>query len=400
MTGVLCILLPFALAALLPWTRWAHRLSLGCAVLHLLLAVSLPWTGSAAGGWLLSDPLGVHILVLTGFAWLMASALAPTTPSTAVLIGSLTLALLSDGAGLTVAALGGAGLATVFCLRPAEPGPLLAAAAAGAALAVFGSVLLYAGAVPALGRGWVALSWSALPEAGGRANGMAWSAGFVLILLGSAISCGLVLMAAALRVAALPPGLLMLAGPLGGAWLVVALRLRGVLDGSGHAIAPGGVLLAMGLAGLAVALVCLRSREAVVPAACLAMVAAVTVGFGIGGAAVTEAGLLHLTLGCVALTAAATGSRMGVASLAGLPPLGVFASGFALVAGAAGRAAPAAVLLGLALFGVAALALRSLPPAGRGPRLGWVGVGLTLAGAWAMPPAISAWLQGIAAAAR
>ncbi len=400
MIAALCIALPLVLAALLPWGPVAWRLPLGCAVLVLALAASLPWTGSVAGGWLLPEPLVVHVLVLTGFAWAMASALEPGSRSLALLVGLMSLALLSDGAGVTVAALGGAGLASVFSLRAEAPGPLLAATAAGMGLALFGTVLLYAGAVPALGRGWAALSWSALPEAGSRANGLALGTGFVLVLLGTGVSCVLVPLCGALRAVALPRGLAMLCGPLGGTWLVVALRLRGVLDANVHALTPAGLLLAVGVAGLAVALLCLRSRDAAVPAAWLAVVAAVFVGFGIGGAAATAAGLLHLTLGCLALTAAATGSRLGLATLAGLPPLGVFASGFALVTGAAGRNAPVAVLLACALFGVAALALRSLPPAGAGVRLGWVGVGLTLLGAWAMPPAITAWIQGIAAAAR
>ncbi len=399
MTAALCIALPLALAALLPWSPSSRRLPLGFALLDLALAASLPWTGSGLGGWLLPEPLVVLVLVLAGSAWCMASALAPPDRATTLLVGLLNLALLSDGAGLTVAALGGAGVAAVVALRQPAPGPLLSAAAAGMGLAVFGTVLLYVGAVPALGRGWVALSWSALPEAG-RANGMALSTGFVLILLGSAVSCLLVPVSAALGVAAMPRGLASLSGPLAGAWLVVALRLRGVLDGAVHAVAPGGLLLAAGLAGLAVALLCLRSQEASLPAAWLAVVASVLVGFGIGGVAATGAGLLHLTLGCLALTAAAAGSRLGLAALAGLPPLGVFASGFALVTAVAGRDAPVAGLLALALFGVAALALRRLPPAAAGSRLGWVGVGLTLVGAWAMPPAVAAWLQGIAAAAR
>ena len=400
MTAALCILLPLALAGLLPWTPGARRVALGCAVLDLVLAASLPWTGSVLGGWLLPEPLVVLVMVLTGFAWAMAIALEPASRSAAILVSLLNLALLSDGAGLTVAALGGAGVASVFCLRQAQPGALLAAAAAGMGLAVFGTVLLYAGTSPVLGHGWSALSWSALPQGGAGVNGMALGTGFVLVLLGSGISCVLAPLWAASGVAVLPRGLAVLAGPLGGAWLVVALRLRGVLDGSGQAIAPGGLLLAVGLAGLLVALLCLRSREAALPAAWVAVLAAVLVGFGVGGAAATGAGLLHLTLGCLALTAAGTGSRIGLAALAGLPPLGVFASGFALVTGAAGRNAPVAALLGVGLFGVAAMALRSLPPAGAGSRLGWVGVGLTLVGAWAMPPTITAWIQGIAAAAR
>ena len=400
MIGGLCIVLPLALAALVPWVRGVRALSLGCAVLYLALAVSMPWTGSSLGGWLLPDPLVVHVMVLTGFAWLMANGLEASQAPLALLVGLVSLALLSDGAGLTAIAAGGAGIAAVFCLRLAAPGPLLAAAATGAGLAVFGTVLLYVGTAPAIGPGWSALRWSALSDLGAGANGMALSAGYGLMMLGLGVSCGLTPIWAMWSGAILPRGLAMLAGPLGGVWLVVALRLRGVLDGSGHAIAPGGLLLTVGLAGLGTALLCLRERGGTVAACLIAVFGAVLVGFGTGGAAATDAALLHLTLGCLALTAAATGSRIGLAALAGLPPLGVFASGFALVMDAAGWSAVLATILGCSLFGVAALALRRLPPTGQDARLGWIGVGLALVGAWAMPPAIAAWLQGIAAAAR
>jgi hypothetical protein len=131
----------------------------------------------------------------------------------------------------------------------------------------------------------------------------------------------------------------------------------------------------------------------------LAVFGAVLIGFGVGGAAATGAGLLHLSLGCIALTAAATGSRLGLASLAGIPPLGIFASGFALITDVMARSGWAAASLGLGLFAVAVLALRDLPAPAE-PRLGWVGVALALAGAWAMPPFLTAWIQGIAATAR
>ena len=399
MIAALCILLPLVLAGLLPFVPGARWVQLGCAVVDLALAASLPWTGGSLDGWLLPDPLMVHLVVLTGFAWVMASVLEPVPGSIAVLVGLVNLALLSDGSGLTVIAAGGAGIAAVFSLRLATPGPMLALATAGTGLAVLGTAVLYVGAVPALGPGWPALSWSMLTGASDRASGAALSAGFVLILLGVGVSCLLVPIAAALCPTELPRPLAMLVGPLGGLWLAVALRLRGVLDGNGHAIAPGGVLQAAGLIALALGVLCLWRGGRLLPAAMVAIFGAVLVGFGVGGAPATAAGLLHLTLGCVALTAAATGSRLGLASLAGVPPLGVFASGFLLLADSASRGVTVAALLGLGLFSVAVLALRDLP-AVVAPRLAWVGVGLALAGGWAMPPALAAWIQGIAAAAR
>ncbi len=399
MIAAACILLPFALAGALPFVPHARWLSLACAVLDLALSASLPWTGDGLGGWLLPDSLVVLVAVLAGFAWVMASADAAIPLSVAAVVGLINLALFSDGAGLTVLAAGGAGVAAVLSLRLAAPGPMLSLAATGTGLAVTGATILYGGTAPVLGPGWAGLSWSALPETGGGANGTALSVGFVLMLLGSGIACTLVPVWAALSRAQLPRPLAMVAGPLGGLWLVIALRLRGVLDGNGHAIAPGIVLLAAGLAGLGLAALCLWRRGSVLPAALVGVFGTALIGFGVGGAAATGAALLHLALGCVALTAAAMGSRLGLASLAGLPPLGVFASGFALFTDVAARSSGAAAMLGLGLFGVAVLALRDLPPPAE-PRLGWVGVVLALAGAWAMPPFLAAWIQGIAAVAQ
>ena len=45
-----------------------------------------------------------------------------------------------------------------------------------------------------------------------------------------------------------PECVAILSGPLAGVWLMVALRLRGVLDGNGHAIAPAVLLVTAGLA--------------------------------------------------------------------------------------------------------------------------------------------------------
>ncbi len=395
MIPAFCVLLPFLLAASLPFVPHGRWLSLGCAVVDLVLTISLPWTADRLGGWLLPDPLVVDVAVLTGFAWVMASA-AEAAP--AILVGAVNLALFSDGAGLTVMAAGGAGVAAVLSLRLTAPGPMLSIVAIGTALAMLGATVLYTGTAPVLGLGWAALSWSALPEAAG-ANGPALSVGFVLMLLGSGISCTLLPIWAALTKADLPPPLAMLTGPLGGLWLVIVLRLRGVLNGNAHAIAPGGVLVAAGLAGLGLAALCLWRRSGQHQAALLGVFGAVLIGFGVGGAAATGAGLVHLALGCIALTAAATGSRLGLASLAGIPPLGIFAGGFALLTDVAARSGWAAGLLGLGLFAVAALALRNLPASAE-PRLAWVGVVLALAGAWAMPPFLAAWIQGIAATAR
>ena len=91
-----------------------------------------------------------------------------------------------------------------------------------------------------------------------------------------------------------------------------------------------------------------------------------------------------------------------MASLAVLPPLGLFASGFALLTAAFARAPLVAALLACLLALLAVAVSRSLPPpvpTGPSARVGWAGLVLSLVGGWAMPSGIAAWLHGIAAAA-
>ncbi len=410
MTGAACILLPLLFAAVHRWLPPWRWLAPAVAGVALALALSLPWTGDSLGGWLLTDPLAVHVTMLSAFAWLAVSGYAaldgPDAPpaAAALTVACVNLALLSDGAGLGVAA---AGVAAACAPARLAVHPVLAC---GLGVAVFGVAVLGGAAAPALGPGWASLSWSALPDAGPRADGLALGVGFGALLLGLGAACTLLPVWAAVGRVALPRTAAVLAGPLGGVWLVMALRLRGVLDGDGHAMAPGGPMLAVALAALALAAVCARRPGRLLPAATVAMLGASLFGFGLGGAGATGAGLLHLTLGCLALTAAAAPGwpgTLGTASLAALPPLGLFASVFALLTAAFTRAPLLAAPFGLLLAVVALSALPALAvplpgawPGSRAGRLGWVGFAMTLLGGWAMPPAVGAWLQGIAAAAR
>jgi hydrogenase-4 component F len=399
------ILLPLLLAAIqpfLPPRRWTAAV---VAAVGLALTGSLPWWGQRLGGWLLPDPLSVHVAILAAFAWLAAALGAPAATRYApAWTGCLLLALLSDGAGLTVLASGGAAAASLLSLPRSEAtGDLLVVVLCGTGLALFGTAVLYGATSPALGTGWPALSWSALPDAGGSLDGAALGIAFALILLGLGTCCAVLPLWAAIGGHTLPPAAAMLAGPAGGVWLVVVLRLRGVLDADGHAVAPGGPLMLLGIAGLILAALCLRHPGRLLPAAIVALFGTVLFAFGLGGAVATAAGLLHLTLGCLALTAAASGSwpaMLGVAGLVGLPPFGVFATGFALVGQSAEHGLALAALFAVAWFAVAALALRGWRPPESGNPAGWLGVALMLWLGLLMPHGVAGWLQGIAAAAR
>ena len=402
-----CIGLPLLFAVIAPGIqRWLLRYPAACPVcagLTLAACLSLPWTGSALGSWLVPDPLGILVASLACTAWLAASLDTPGAApphhappwQLAAFAVCLNLAALTDRPEFTVLAAGGA-IHAVLLGPGRERGTMLALAGCGLGVAVFGVALLQA---------LQPVPWSALAQAAQQVRGAALGIGAVLVLLGLGCVCLLLPLAAALQGGPMPRQLAILAGPLGAVWLAVALRLRAVLDGNIHAIAPGALLVVSGTALLVTAVLCLwRDPARLVPAGIVAFVGAAAFGFGVGGAAGTAAALLHLTLGCLALTAAGAGGWAGVlgeAALLGLPPLGVFASAYGLLAAAmASSTVLAAVFAALELALVLGAVRRLHPPAERSAPIGWVGLVLTLGASWALPPAVAAWLLGIAAAAR
>ena len=384
-----CVAIPLLLALAWRWLPHHPAIMPACAGVTLAACLSLPWTGAALGGWLVPDPVGITVAALASLGWLAATLLAPVDLIASVVAGCLNLALLTGRPDLTVVAAGAAAIV-------AGGRGLLPATASGLGLAVFGMALL---------QGMAPGDWTTLPEAGRQVGGPALGVAMVLVLLGLGAACLLPSLMAAVRGVGVAPGMGILAGPLGGVWLVVALRLRGVLDGNSHAVAPGSVLLGAGFALMLLGLVAIRrGADRLVAGATLAMVGAAAVGFGVGGAGGTAAGLLHLVLGCLALGAAGAGGWAGVlgaASLAGVPPLGVFASAYGLLAASmAGSALVTVVFAGLEIA-LVTLALRHLrSPQGRSLRSGWVWLVLTLGAGWALPPVASGWLLGIAAAAQ
>ena len=391
-----CIAIPLLLALSARWLRLYPYVPPICAGVTLAACLSLPWTGADWGMGLVPDPLGIHLAVLVSFGWLAASLLdrgSVVVPATMAFC--LNLALLTGSPELTVLAGGAAALSAIL----AQPsGTALPMAVAGLGLALFGMALLHA----ATGAG---LDWTTLAEAARHASGPALGAGVVLALLGFGCSCLVLPIRAAVFGTAMPTGVAILSGPLAGVWLMVALRLRGVLDGNGHAIAPAVLLVTAGLALMLLAVLCIRlGRDRLLPGAIVAFVGAAVFGFGLGGAAGTAAGLLELTLGCLALATAEAGGLVGTAGLAalvGVPPLGLFASAYGLFGSALARSLPLAVAFGVLDLVLLTMALRRLvPQPGKVSPIGWVSLVLTLGAGWALTPGAVAWLLGIAASAR
>ena len=391
-----CVLIPLLLALAGRWLPPHRAITPACAGLTLACCLSLPWTGAPLGLWLVPDSLGVLVAALASFAWLAVVLLQDEgAPALAGVAGCLNLALLTGSPEMTILATGAAAIIAIL----AQPGgTMLPMAAAGLGLAVFGLTLLH----PAGG----ALSWATLAETAQQSSGAALGVGVVLTLLGLGCVCLLLPLRTAWSGTVMPRQAAILAGPLGGVWLVVALRLRGVLDANAHAIAPGGLLAGAGLTLMAAAVLCIRAgRERVLSGATLAVMGAAVFAFGLGDAGGTAAGLLGLTLGCLALVTAAAGGwvgTLGLAALVGVPPLGVFASAYGVFGAALARSIPLAVVFGALDVALITAALRHLPAPqpGRTAPIGWVGLVLTIGASWAMPPGAVAWLLGIAASAR
>jgi hydrogenase-4 component F len=457
------ILAPWAAAialAVLPWRDWHAWVNFGAASLGFLLACRLPFVAGEPGFWLRADPLAIHLVLLTSFvgltaAWFSRFTLPPGLSDRLArqyhalfqfLLGSLSLALLSDNAALTWVALEAATLALVLATAlTGEVDALRASwrvlllAGAGIALASFGTLLLYLAAVPALGPGWAALRWSVLLPAAAQCDGSALSLAFIFLLLGYGTIAALVPLHAWL-IEAQSRGMValtgVLSGSLPGVGLFVILRLRGLLNDNAHALSPGGPIMALGLASLLVGGFALWRQQGLtrfLAVSTIGQSGLVAFSFGLGGAAATFAGLLHLTVHTLVKAASfqtvtghgepagllATHRAAGLtlvvamAALAGMPPFGLFTSLVLVVEQTVQRLPLLAVPVGIGLvasswallvrlpsycFGSAGSDQPPIPLAGLAGA--WASLAMALVLGLAMPAGIAAWLQGIAAVAR
>jgi len=369
----------------------AAAATLGCAAF-------LPWTTAELGDALLTDGLAAHLAILAGLVGLItawAERPAPRRPAVLLLLlGLVQLALLSDDTGLAWTAFAAAAMLTA-----GRAGPGLLPTAAGALLALFGTVLLH---VAASAPGWPGLRWTGLAAAAPGFQGGVLSLAFPLLLAGYG------------AVAVLAPRR---AGPGGAAAGVllpiiafsVVLRLRGVMAANADAVAPGPPLLAFGMGALLLGALGVWRRGRLTAASILGHNGITAVAFGLGGPAATFAGLLHLTahsLAHAALRRSLPAMPLAVllVALAGLPPFALFGSE-ALILTEAARSLPClAPLFGLGLLAFAgALAVRlrerhSGPATGHAAAWIWLPVAALLGLGAAMPSGVAAWFRAVAAA--
>lgn len=474
---ILLVVLPFASAAVLaaiPSWRLGMRINAASATLGFALACALPFQHGAANALLLTDPLAVHLVLLTNFVAMTTGwysiAYVPGDVARRRLdrkrvriyhagyqcfLGGLLLALLSNNLGLTWVGLEAATIAAVIVVslpRTEEAveasWKLFIVCGVGIALALFGTVLLYLAAVPVLGPGMAAMSWTALTRASAACDPALLDLAFVFMLIGYGTKAALAPLHTWMPNAHAEgpaPVSAVLAGSVLNVALIVLLRLRGVMAGNPEALPPGPALMALGLASLLVAAFSLWRRQDVKSFFAFSSVeqtGLAAFAFGLGGTAAIFAGLLHLTLHT--LTKAAIfqsvgraaqikrGQRFadmagllgdhrrlgltlaaGIVAIAGIPPFGLFASEFLIVTETVRHAPLLSLPLGLGIVtGGCALVMRLQmlclgPPtpdaSGAGPERifdlapAWLHLALVLALGLFMPPLVFEWMRGIAA---
>jgi hydrogenase-4 component F len=470
---VLVLVLPAASAALLvvlPGLRLTARLNVAASGLTLIAAAVLLFHRPAVGLFLHVDDLNVVFLLLNTFVGFTAAAFSAGYIAHEVETGRLTarhlrfyhamyqtlmfgmnLALLANNLGLMWVAIELATLTTVVMVGIYRTPQALEAAwkyfilgSVGIALALFGTILVYFAAQPVVGQGLPAMAWTVVMASATRLDPALLNLAFVFLLLGYGTKVGLVPLHAWLPDAHAEgptPISAVLSGLLLNVALYALLRFKMLLAANGQALAPGPLMVMLGLLSLVVAAFMLyRRRDAkrLFAYSSIEHMGIVTFAFGMGGPLANFAGLLHMAMHSltksaifygVGLAAQAKGSQrladikglteshpalgwglvLGVAAIAGLPPMGIFMSEFLVVSSTFARAPwLALVLVAGLLVALGALVLRLTgmafgEPHGPSERVTgsylpmFAHLGLVLYAGLHLPGAVVEWFRHVAA---
>lgn len=454
--------------------RIAAWMVIAGATAAFALACALPWE-FGAGQLLLVDPLSAHMTILTSFvgmttAWFSRGYIAVEAAAgrldgprlrqyhalfLAFLAGML-LSLLSNNLGVTWVAIEAATIAAVIVVGLPRTAEAVEASwkffilcGVGIALALFGTFVLYLAALPVLGPGLAAMSWSALADAAPQCRGTLLNLAFVFMLLGYGTKAGLAPLHTWMPDAHAEgptPVSAVLAGSILNVALVAILRTRSLLAGNAEAIPPGPLIMALGLLSLVLAALSLwRRRDAkrFFAFSTVEQSGVAAFAFGLGGPPAVFAGVLHMTLHTLIKSAIfqgigraaqlkggqtfsaisgliASNRTLGltlaasIAAIAGLPPFGLFTSEYLIVMETARREPLLSVVLGFGLV-VSTWALGArlidlcLGPAtpSRGPAPGrlamlpaWLHLAAVLVLGLLMPAQVVSWLSAIAVSVR
>jgi len=378
--------------AVLPGYKLTAKLNVAACLITFVFAASMVVHRPAAGTLLFVDDLSIVFVLLNtlvGFTTSIFSAsyiaheletgkLNSTYvrfyhATYQVMMFAMNLALISNNMGLMWVAVEVATLTTVLMVGIYRTPEALEAAwkyfilgSVGIAMALFGTILFYVAAVPVVGQGLDAMTWTVLIERVSAVDPRLINIAFVFLLLGYGTKVGLVPVHAWLPDAHAEgptPISAVLSGLLLNVALYAVLRFKLLMVANGAAIAPGPMMIAMGLTSLLFAALMLYPRRDIkrlFAYSSIEHMGIITFAFGLGGPLANFAGLLHMTMHSLTKSAIffsvgqiaqvkktqriddirgltvshpvlGWGFVLGVVAIAGLPPMGVFMSEFLVV---------------------------------------------------------------------
>ncbi len=479
MTTLLVVLgVPAAAALVLAfianWRLAAWLNVAACAVTLAASAALFVAERPAPGGLLLVDDFNIYLIALTAFVALTTAIFSATYIAHEVMHGRLTptllrfyhamyqafitsmlMALSADNLGLMWVSVEAATLSTALMVSLYRTPAAIEAAwkyfilcGVGIALALFGTMLMYLAAQPALGDGMAAVTWSSLLAQAAKFDPALLNVAFVFLLVGYGTKVGLAPFHAWLPDAHAEgptPISAVLSGLLLNVALYAVLRFKMLLAANPKALAPGPLMIGMGLLSLSLASLMLYRRRDIKRLFAYSSIEHMGIAafaFGMGGPLANFAGLLHMTMHSLVkaaifftvghisqvkgtqriadirgLTAShpALGWALvaGVVAIAGLPPFGVFTSEFLVVSSTFARQPLLALPLAVGLlvgFGALMLRLHHLafgqpsPNASTGRSVGlelslvpvWLHLALALVAGIYLPAPLVAWFQSVA----
>jgi hydrogenase-4 component F len=458
-----------AMLALLPDDRLTGRLNALASLLTFLASTSLFFFRPPVGSFLIVDDVNVVFIVLTTFVGFTTSVFSSTyiaheidterlTPAYLrfyhamyqTLMFAMNLALLANNMGLMWVAIELATLTTVLMVGLYRTPAAIEAAwkyfilgSVGIALALFGTLLVYLAARSSVGEGLDAMAWNVLVAKAAGFDPHLLNLAFVFLLLGYGTKVGLAPLHAWLPDAHAEgptPISAVLSGLLLNVALFAVLRFKMIMSANPGALAPGPLMVTLGLLSVLFASFMLYRRHDIkrmFAYSSIEHMGIITFAFGMGGPLANFAGLLHMTyhsltksaiffsVGHIAqikgtqkmadirgLTVShpvlGWGLILGVITIVGLPPTGVFMSEFLIITSTFARQPVLAVLLGFGLLvalGALLLRLNGLafgePYGENAPSQAsyvpmFAHLALVLAAGIALPPALVRWFQHVA----
>jgi hydrogenase-4 component F len=457
------------LLALFPDDRLTGRLNALASLLTFLASTSLFFFRPAVGSFLIVDDVNVVFIVLTTFVGFTTSVFSSTYIAHELETGRLTplylrfyhamyqtlmfamnLALLANNMGLMWVAIELATLTTVLMVGLYRTPAAIEAAwkyfilgSVGIALALFGTLLVYLAARSVVGEGLDAMAWNVLVTKAAGFDPHLLNLAFVFVLLGYGTKVGLVPLHAWLPDAHAEgptPISAVLSGLLLNVALFAVLRFKMIMSGNPGALAPGPLMVTLGLLSVLFAAFMLYRRRDIkrmFAYSSIEHMGIITFAFGMGGPLANFAGLLHMTyhsltksaiffsVGHIAqikgtqkmaeirgLTVShpvlGWGLVLGVITIVGLPPTGVFMTEFLIVTSTFARQPALAVALGFGLLVALGALLLRLNGLAFGDAYGndapsqasyvpmFTHLGLVVAAGIALPPALVSWFQHVA----